>query len=194
MILDKLHQYLKIKKKKYLIFDFDKTLITLKMNWENWYKEILSIFLEYDPFFTGKTKKDLELAVNDFVRRFGENARRRLLEFNKKYEQNHLRGYTKNELLLKFIRENKEYDLFLWSSNDSTTARPIMKKEDILKKFKKTIFRDEVVFIKPNLEGFRLINISKNPREDYLFIGDSFTDKQAAKDAGIDFLKVDNLT
>ena len=60
--------------------------------------------------------------------------------------------------------------------------------------FQKVITRDDVYYIKPEIDGFKLIHTNNNLKNGYLLIGDSIFDKQAADTIGIDFFRVNYFT
>lgn len=64
---------------------------------------------------------------------------------------------------------------------------------NIFDKFNKIITANDVFFVKPNPEGFSLINGFEENKSKFLMIGDSNADLNVAKAAGIDFLDCDRF-
>jgi HAD superfamily hydrolase (TIGR01549 family) len=93
--------------------------------------------------------------------------------------------------LLALVKDCAE--LYIWTSNDEKTVAPILNELNINKLFKKIITRNNVNYIKPNPEGFYLINKENNSKANYLLVGDSDADKGAAIESGIDFFNIKEL-
>ncbi|PIV08788.1 hypothetical protein COS52_00895 [Candidatus Roizmanbacteria bacterium CG03_land_8_20_14_0_80_39_12] len=69
-----------------------------------------------------------------------------------------------------------------------------MQKEQFEQFFENIITLESVLLTKPNTYGFSMIYNSNNSKRDYLMIWDSENDKIMAKNAGIDFFKIDYFT
>lgn len=186
-------KFLKDKGKKHIIFDFDETLCTLLIDWSNWVTEMEQLFISYglglDPKETGYAP-----AQNYCIEKFGDEARDRIIGINLKNEKEFCSGYDLHPMTGQLLRTAREHaELYVWTSNDQETVLPIIEKLDFSKYFKKIVTRNDVRFIKPHPDGFRLIHDSQKPRSEYLLIGDSKADSGAAANAGIDFLYISEI-
>lgn len=108
-----------------------------------------------------------------------------------KFETENLEDIRANRKLVDLIKNLNGYHIFLWTSNSQKTAQKVLKKLGILKKFEKLICREDVKFLKPEIDAFNLIYDGKSPKSKYLFIGNDKYDRQAAKSACVDFYLID---
>jgi len=190
-----LENYLQTHPKKYLIFDLDSTLARLKIDWATFRRDIFNLVATFDKQLTEEVSfvpfAGLELA-NKAIKLHGDQAKNTINSFVERYEIAHYSGYTPNPELLSFIRSQKEtYKLYIWTSNMRKTIMEFLKNELLERSFLKIICREDVTFLKPEIDGFRQIQIRDSNPTEYLMIGDNFTDEGAAKNAGIDFFKID---
>jgi phosphoglycolate phosphatase len=186
--------YLQEKNKKHVIFDFDETLCTLRIDWENWRREMDDLFSAYeirlDPSKIGYSK-----VQNYCIEKYGAKARSKILEINYKNERDCYSGYELPPITRPLLSLAKaQAKLYIWTSNDIKTVAPILAELEINKLFNKIITRNDVRYIKPDPEGFYLISDKNSPKSYYLLIGDSSSDSGAAKNAGIDFLNITGIT
>ncbi|MCX6730470.1 MAG: HAD hydrolase-like protein [Candidatus Roizmanbacteria bacterium] len=189
-----LETYLKEHPKKFLIFDLDHTLARLEIDWSTYRREIFDTVATFDkqlseevPFvsFAG-----LELA-NRAIKKHGEFARRKINSFVEEYELTHYHGYSPNNELLDFIRSQRSlYTYYIWTSNMKKTFNEFVEKEKLSGIFSTIIDRDTAPLLKPEIDGFNLIRKPQTKLDEFLMIGDNFTDEGAAKNAHIDFYKV----
>lgn len=190
-----LENYLQTHPKKYLIFDLDSTLARLKIDWTTFRRDIFDLVAIFDKQLTEEVPfvpfAGLELA-NRAIKLHGEHAKNTINSFVERYELTHYSGYTPNPELLSFIRSQKEkYKLYIWTSNMRKTIMEFLKNELLESSFSKIVCREDVTFLKPDREGFKQIQIGGSNPNEYLMIGDNFTDEGAAKNAGIDFFIID---
>ena len=79
--------------------------------------------------------------------------------------------------------------LGLWTSNVQATARYVLEDVGLISAFSAMATRDSVAYIKPHPEGWRHL-YDGAPLNEYLFVGDSINDQQAAAAVGIDYFNV----
>jgi HAD superfamily hydrolase (TIGR01549 family) len=194
MILEK---YLQSHPKKHIIFDLDDTLLTLKIDWSNWRKNLWKKVGTIDKKIVKQipNKNGMgTLLYNETIIKHGKNGRNLVLAFCEKYELENLNGIILNKTLIDFVKKNyKKYNFYIWTSNNRKTTNQALKQAKLKPYFKKVITKEEVNLLKPHPDGFYLIFDEKNQsRKDYLFVGDSDKDKGATKNANIDFLRIKN--
>jgi len=186
-----LGEYLEHHPKKYLIFDLDRTLARLEIDWSTYRREIFDIVATFDSHLSASTPFEAHMGIrlaNEAVQKHGKKAKTVLDAFNETYELTHYHGYTPNPALLSFIRAHKNhYSFFLWTANCRKTILDFLQKEQLTGTFKKIITLDDVDYVKPDPDGFTKIYDRENNKDHYLMIGDRFTDEGAAKAAGIDY-------
>ncbi len=188
-----LSDYLKTSSKTHLIFDFDETLFQLILPWEKWEEnikdELINLDKEiYDAYI--EKKIDLNSLQNRYVLKFGNKARQLMNEANIDFETKYFKDVVVNKELLKFVREVKNYKMYIWSANTKYVIEKVLKLYGIENKFAKLVTRLEVDMLKPDPEGFRNIYDSKISKDKYLFVGDSNNDKNAARNSEIDFFLI----
>lgn len=201
-----LQEYLKNNPKKYIIFDLDRTLVWLDIDWgetdhfEKFFKLLFTSMEKIDkkaafdfissikssPYSEGWREK-----MNCFLKDHPQ-GQKIMVESNAVFELSHYHGHDRlNNEFVTFLKENyAKYIFYLYTSNSRKITEAILKKFELYKFFKKIITRDEVLLIKPNPEGFFLIYQKSADKKDYLMVGDGKADWGMAKNAGIDYLEV----
>jgi HAD superfamily hydrolase (TIGR01549 family) len=191
---EELIKRVKTQNKKHVIFDFDETICTLRIDWNVWIKEMLEMFQACEKDFAFDESRYAE-TQNDFMLKYGEEIKNKIIDINYDVEKNHYSGYEVIERSVSLLPEiSKLAELSVWTSNDRRTITPILDELGIDKYFGKIICRNDVDFIKPDPAGFYLIYDNKNPKSEYLYIGNSRVDSEAAKNSGIDFVNINDIT
>lgn len=193
-LTDYLHQH----PKQVLIFDFDNTLFHLELPWDEYIDEVLKIIEKEAPEWEAQHLDSVSFVNNyidvlvDVLGKHGDNILQKINEYSARFERERLRGYKENrELTSQLATLSKKYDLYLWTSNMEATVKNILDKHELTQYFKQLITRDKVRLIKPYPDGFELIEQAQPlEKTEYLMIGDSTADKDAAASAGIDFFPI----
>ncbi len=188
----KLEEFLNQNKKTYLIFDFDRTLFKLLIPWEKWIDSIKNQLQQIDTSIMDdytKGKITLSELENRYIETYPQ-TKDLIINHALSFEKNNLHDVKPNKNLVSFIRTHTQYAYYIWSSNTPPTIEPILSKNNMLHYFKKIVTRLDVTFIKPHPEGFIKIYNATIPKNQYLFLGDSTDDANAAKEADIDFFPI----
>ena len=183
-----------------ILFDFDGTLFDLHISWGNIQQYIYNHY---------KSKYGVEIplfnrfhAMFDFIKKEkGENEKQFYYNYleNQEVDAANEKKYSPTWLTnqgLDKIGEKIHYDTFfgIISSNFHETIMEILIQRGMVDKFQIIIGRDDVENAKPNPEGIlRVINAYNLKRENVLFIGDSPIDEEAAQNAQVNFINVENL-
>lgn len=195
--MNTLEKYLqKNPKVKNIIFDFDDTIVSLQLDWENfmqsWPDEIEGRTGVQVP--ASATQMNHPELVNALVKKYGDliiEADRKIYE---DFEEDGRDSFQQNIELIKFIQNNhSKYKFYMWSSNTRLTITTILEKIGVMNMFDKVVSRDDVEYVKPDSDGFRLI-VDPNDFDEstFLFSGnDLYSDKGAANACGIDFFHID---
>lgn len=192
-----LTEYLAIHQKKYLIFDLDETLAKLNIDWSTIRREIFDLVATFDeplsksvPFVSNA---GIELS-NKAAQKHGKDTAKKIRTFIENYEIAHYFDYTPNTELIDFVRRNKQtYTYYMWTSNGKRTIQDFLRKESLSPFFSRIVTQNDVSLIKPEAEGFSLLYSQGEPLSSYLMIGDSPSDENAAKNAGIEFFKISHF-
>ncbi len=183
-----------------ILYDLDGTLFDLHVAWGNIQQYIYNHY---------KSEYGVEIpvfnrfyAMFDFIKKEkGKDVVQFYLNYMKEQEYNAVKEkkfsptWLTNEGLDK-IGELIRFDTFyaIISSNFHETIMEVLTQYEMLDKFQIIIGRDDVEIAKPNPEGIlRIINAYNLKREDVIFIGDTITDEDAAHNAQVNFIYVDNL-
>jgi phosphoglycolate phosphatase len=132
---------------------------------------------------------------NTFIRLCKENDEKQTTEFSQlfikhadKIMTNSTKIYSKVAETIKTLK-NKELKLGIVSGKFRYRIEEILNKAGLLKTFDIIIGGEDVIFQKPNPEGVILavkhFNINL---KDILYVGDSITDAETAKNAGVTFV------
>jgi len=196
-MIENLKKFLKENKKKYLIFDFDETIVNLHFDLDPLRDMMRKEIKKFAPELIKKYPSGSTFKLHfEAIASYGSYARKIILDIADKYEQQYDRNVTVNEELCSFIKSNvDEYRMYIWSINTQRTIQKYLQRIKLKKCFDRIIARDDVDFIKYFPDGFYLLfDPRSQKRGDYLLIGDSDkSDKGAAENCGIDFFKVDPL-
>lgn len=175
-----------------VIFDFDRTIGTLVIDWTDWKKQIKDLILEFDKESSLDLEQIRHSNQNDFIKRHGPNFRDRLNEINERAELTLVSDFVVNKKILDYINRT-ENELYCWSSNSRKTLDKYFKEMNIYNSFQNIISREDVYLLKPDNEGFQYIHEESKSLDDYLLIGDSDADRIAAIKCGIKFIHVDEF-
>ena len=186
-MINKLKRY--TSNKKFLIFDFDRTLAKMEIDWTDWHPGVEKIYAQFDPNHGYQCGKNPHEYNNKLVKKYGTELVKKLIHFNTQYEATHLMGFTPYHELVNFITNNNSCTLYIYSSNSRQTVKRGLREMKIANKFKQIITRDDVKYIKPDPQGLYLINGFAENKEKFLMIGDSDSDKDVSKAGGIDYLE-----
>jgi beta-phosphoglucomutase-like phosphatase (HAD superfamily) len=191
-----LEDYLAKNPKKYLIFDLDGTLADLHVNWFGIDKDISDLVASIDA----PLSKEVPLGrfagihlTNMVNKKYGELSRKKMNIFIDDFEKKNYSGFSPNHELINFLRDisNERYNCYLWTTNTRMVIEDFLSKEKLVGRFTKIVSHNDTTLLKPEAEGFSYIYTPNTSLSDYLLIGDSINDELAAKNAGIDFFKVD---
>ena len=168
-----------LNKYRYIILDFDGTIVDLHVNWQELKIELSQTFgLNFN-------------VLNEGLRRLSEDERKIAFKIIEKYENE--ASWEVNARLLDYIRRNdKNYAIF--SDNMTSTIRRILSALSIIDKFDIIIGKDSVKKFKPDEEGLiRIINyFGVRNLGEVIYVGDNEKDKIVAKKMNIKFLDIRN--
>ncbi len=186
-------EYLQKNPKKYLIFDFDETIAKMEIDWDPLYKEWAKIFQKFDPEFKHYKGQRLNKLANVFVAKYGIELKREISLISRDYELLHCKRVILNNELISQIKLLNNLRLFIFSNNSQDFIDKNLKQLGIRDKFEKIISREEVMLIKPETEGVEKIthHTGDSNVNNYLYIGDSLSDMEAAKRMKMDFFLID---
>lgn len=173
--------------KQYFIFDFDRTIAKMDIDWSGWHTGISQIYQRHDPQHGYHSGHNPHIFLNQMVKQHGSELLKEARDFNRTYEELHLQDFIPNTELIEFISNNATTN-YVFSSNSRLTVLKGLDQLKIRHHFTSIVSKDEVSFVKPNPEGFSLIEGFNTNASKCLMIGDSSSDQQAAEAAGIDFL------
>lgn len=173
-----------------VIFDFDGTLVTLDLDgWPDFFEGIEALCRQHDPAFNFSGKDQFAMQ-NECTLRFGKPFRDELVAWNKEYERSHYKGFLRHEDRLKIL-QLPNIRFHLWTGNDRSTVETILYELHISHTFTHIVTRSDVFYGKPHPEGF--LDHIYDPaikKSSYVMLGDAPSDEQAAKAAGISFIRV----
>jgi len=175
--------------KSNLVFDFDKTIAQMEIDWSGWHLGIADIYTKFDTNHGYKRGKNPHESYNELAATHGKKLINAVQKFVSDYEKKYTTGFTPNPKLVAFIKANSSNRMYIYSSNSRYIVELGLQTLGITTSFDQIIFRDDVDKVKPDPEGFYLINNFNQQKESFLMIGDSSGDQIAAQQAGIDFFK-----
>lgn len=179
---------------KYLIFDFDGTIDQLIIDWSKSRQGTVKIVSEFEKSSMNQINGRFYEFQIEALHKFGEDLSQKLIEFSRTYEKENYTTHEPDFVPIDFIKSNKDnHQFFLWTSNHIETITPVLKELGLENIFQKIISRDSVVFPKPHQDGFSKIFTPGTEKSEYLMIGDTDSDRFAAKNSGIEFIHIDDF-
>lgn len=175
--------------KQHLVFDFDKTIAQLEVDWSGWYPGIAKVYRSFDPEVSFDDQMNPHEFHNAQVDKHGVVLAKAINQFNQDYEVRHVYAYTPHQELVDLIKELDSHELYIYSSNSRPVVHRGLEELEIVDKFTTIVTRDDVHKVKPFPEGFRFIKAYPEHKASFLMIGDSGSDRGVAAAAGIDFLE-----
>ncbi len=183
-----------LNKYRYIIFDLDGTISKLHINWSGWHRGVSKIIHKYEseailPNFITHSM------TNEYMVKYGEPIREEIKEYTEKVELSTYSGMSPNLKAIKFISElSQNQKVILLTSNCRKIVDHVLQELKLDNTFDLVITRDDVDFLKPDKFPFTLINKSDIPKTQYIMIGDTSSDSDFAKNVGIDYLDVAEIT
>lgn len=174
---------------KYIIFDYDGTLVNSLSYWLKGYKQTLK---QYGIKATNKQIVKKCFGVKNGVKNFGiidcdKFYNLLLAKIDPKSAQYPPLFLGVKNTLQKLV--NNKVKLAVLTSSDKNTVITDLKNKEVYNLFSIILGYQDVLELKPNPEGiYKIMDFynDTNPKN-YLFVGDSFKDLSAAKNAGVDF-------
>lgn len=176
------------------IFDLDRTLVVLKINWSELHEKEIEIFAQHGIDYHFVSTIDSNTRLNDLIRRDGDATRTQINDMIRHAELNNLHGYTLIPRAVLFLKNlPSDTTKYVWTGNSHDTATKALVDNDLMKYFEKIAARDNVPYTKPYPSGFKMLYDPQVPKSQYVMIGDSENDEVASHNAGIDFIHVNTL-
>lgn len=191
MLLD---TYLQKVNKTHLVFDFDETLVKLILPWDHWEDPIKDKLIKLDKsIYENYKEKKISLSdlMNQYILKFDKQVKDLIKDNAFNFEANYLKDVISNNELINFVKNSKNYKIFIWSSNTQATINKVLNNYGIWNKFEKVVTSLDVDLIKPYTDGFNQIYDPAISKKKYLIIGDSDRDKKAAEQLEVDFFLID---
>ncbi len=167
-----------------VIFDFDGTIVDLKVDWKKLKEEIKQFLL--------KQGYDLphEIRINEVLNRY-KNEREKILKKIKKAEMSAAnKTHIENNVatILKRLH-SKGLKMAIFSKNFEDTIKIVLKKSDIIDCFDIIVGRETLMDNdlrgKPHPDGIFYIIKNVGPSKNCIFVGNDTDDIKAAKKSGI---------
>lgn len=177
--------------KQFFVFDFDRTLAKMEIDWSGWHIQLANLFDKYDSHLDVNQKPIPHSwhYRNQLVEIYGDNLLNEIREMTTNYESKFLNALTPNTELVNFIQTTNFLTFYVYSSNSKKTVITGISELGLLEYIRAVVSLDDVRFIKPNPEGFYLFDNFEQKKSQFLMIGDSEADQKAAQAAGIDFVE-----
>lgn len=181
-----------LKNIKCVIFDFDGTLCDLNIDWKKGFKKLEKDILQKFPLDEDEFDRlDIELKINNRVKKYGSEFKTAIDEFTSDYENSEINGYKINKDI---IEKYKEKTLCIWSGNSIKLISKILKKEKLYNNFSLILGFDSVMYNKPEIEGFQIIQKELGfKNNEFLMIGNSEIDKLACSKSNISYLDIEDV-
>jgi len=176
--------------KKYIIFDFDGTLVQSELPWQDLKKSLISLGEDYHINLENVPLTEIIYTLHYTP------AKQKVLNEIESFEITHNNKFIMNQLTQNIIKSlaRDGYKLAIFSNNFKQTIQQVFSDYKMLSLFDIIIGRKEVKFYKPIPEGLiKIIDYWKCSRNDMVFIGDNELDKKAATIVEIDYYSINDF-
>jgi len=167
-----------------IVWDFDGTLADLHIDWFALKKEVCERLFPTEKFSDPLSLGQIEEKVRAL------RLRTKYIHILRTYESG--ATYTLLAQSIHFIKSyGKEYRMAIVSDNLKSTILSILEREQLDTFFVETVAKDDIMYSKPHPEG--LINLQKkwsDSKDHWVFIGNSWKDKEAALSFGVRFIDI----
>lgn len=89
---------------KIIIFDFDRTVGTLVIDWTEWRKQIKDLILEFDQGSNLELEQIRHANQNDLIQQYGSDFRDKLNQINEQVELTMVSDFIVNQMVLDYIK------------------------------------------------------------------------------------------
>jgi len=182
---------LDLSKYKQIIFDFEGTISTIAVDWSA-YKEALHDAVK-EKFALDIDFSHFSKGLNEVNNVLGEEGNKLCNQVCEDFEKT---GKIEAKAIPQCIELINSFngEKYIWSSNQSIIIKEMLENLGILDRFKDIIGKDHVGLCKPHTDGFQLLHKRYELRVDEtLFVGNSTSDREAARSLGMDYLDVSEI-
>ena len=175
----------------HLIFDMYETLSWLKLPWKAGYEALCALApddLEFLMRQKWSENPSYSYIVNPAVE-MDESFLPIAIDWAQQFEKQLVEHEPNLELVERIPELAEKYTLYVWTSNTQASVKKVLKELAIEQYFTKIIAREDVKFLKPAPDGWRHVS-DHAPKEKFLFIGDSYNDREVAAAIGIDYFEI----
>lgn len=185
-------------KKFAIIFDFDNTLVKSNINFPAMKISMARMVREYGIDLGNDEEIPGRYTAGNIIDEVGkydaDNNTNLVLELWKvveNFERSGMEDISVDEevfLMLKWLYEN-DFSLSILTNNSRAPTLEVLEKFQLKKFFDLIVAREDISKMKPDKEGLELIiqKLFLNP-DNVVFVGDSWVDGKAAKNANIRFI------
>ncbi len=170
-----------IQQKSFIIWDFDHTIVNLNIDWIGLKENLVQL----DPSIEGKPLFEMMNRLRDT----GQTTE--AFAIIAQFEANI--SFTPNQKVINLIKKEAKKNIhLLFTDNLNRTVTRVLKSIDLYDLFTYIVAKDDLTAWKPESLGIQKLmeQTGIQERSQYLLIGDSWKDKQAATSAGIDFINI----
>jgi HAD superfamily hydrolase (TIGR01549 family) len=165
-----------VNKKQNNIFDFDGTIVNLEVDWDGLKKEVNFIYNSISNKISNSLNEKIDYLKNKNVN---------IYQILSNYEQNNnIINYTIIHNIYEKIIHLDEF--YIISNNLHSTIERVITEIGLSNKCKKIIGIDDVIFSKPNINGFEILKSSLIHQES-LYVGDRESDNEFAIRCNMNF-------
>lgn len=179
-----------LKEAKVVIFDFDGTIVKLNVDWSELKERLISYFRERYCYVSTFTPLFRELEKISHI--IGEQAKQEAVRIIEKYEEQ--ASYVPNLKIITLIKvlANSGERLCIFSSNGRSIIERVLSQLNLRDIFDIIISRDDIKHYKPSPEGLlKILTETGFSSNETVMIGNSLTDFEACRSAGVRMLQVD---
>lgn len=169
---------------KYVVFDFDGTIVDLHVNWTALREEVYQTFHGRYQLLSGKLSHMYETILCGEKKHWPE-----LMDIIRRHEQPAgIVAYSVIDRTAELLHELPGF--WIISNNLNATVCQVLNELNLMRKCHAIIGIDNVTAIKPSSIPFTvLVKITGDTdKNKYLYIGDKITDQEFAHNSGIDFM------
>lgn len=172
------------------VFDLDHTLVSSPLDLRAVAREMEAFVRSHEVPLPARDHRWSAPELFDLVRREAAHLEHELIAIPVAHERRAMEQATLEPFAIETVAALKELGLAtaVWTNNDRVVADYVLARFGLLPHLDLVVTRDDVVRLKPDPDGLRVVRARWPDAERIVVVGDSWVDGMAAQAGGVPFI------